>query len=81
MTNTYIRKWGNSFAVRIPQTFINMLSLRENDEVVFEIKDNSLVITPKKKKHKTIDELFAGYDGSYSPEELNWGPDVGKEIW
>lgn len=81
MTNASIKKWGNSLAVRIPQTIINMLDLRENDEIGFEIKDHSLIITPVKKKHKTIEELFVGYNGNYSPEEVEWGTAVGEEIW
>ncbi len=33
------------------------------------------------KKHKTIDELFEGYEGDYKPEEIDWGEPVGKEIF
>lgn len=58
-----------------------MLDLRENDEVGFKVKDQSLIITPIKKKHKSIEELFMGYKGNYSPEDIDWGNDVGKEIW
>lgn len=56
----------------------NILNSGENDEVVFEIKNNSIVIPPKKKK---IDELIAGYTGNYSPYEMDWGSDIGNEIW
>ena len=33
------------------------------------------------KKHKTIDELFEGYEGDYKPEEIDYGEPVGKEIF
>ncbi len=33
------------------------------------------------KKHKTIDDLFEGYEGDYKPEEIDWGEPVGKEIF
>ncbi len=30
---------------------------------------------------KTIKELFAGYDGEYKPQEVDWGEQAGKEVW
>jgi len=33
------------------------------------------------KKHKSIEELFAGYKGEYEPVEIDWGKPVGREIW
>lgn len=33
------------------------------------------------KNYKTIEELFAGFDGEYEPVEIDWGKPVGKEIW
>ena len=35
----------------------------------------------KNTKHKTIEELFAGFQGQYEPIEIDWGKPVGKEIW
>lgn len=33
------------------------------------------------KKHKTIAELFEGYEGDYIPEGIDYGEPVGKEIF
>ena len=33
------------------------------------------------KKHKTIDELFEGYEGDFIPEEIDYGEPVGKELF
>ena len=37
--------------------------------------------TGTKKQHKTIEELFEGFEGEYIPEEIDWGEDVWREIW
>lgn len=34
----------------------------------------------KSKRRKRIDELFIGYNGKYTPEEIDWGEPVGSEI-
>ena len=39
----------------------------------------NLIIKPHKRK--TIEELFANYDGTYEKETIDWGDPVGKEIW
>ena len=33
------------------------------------------------KKHKTIDDLFEGYEGDFIPEEIDYGEPVGKELF
>ena len=47
-----IKKWGNSAAIRIPQTILAQLHLKENDLCSAEIIDNSLVLRPEKAKKK-----------------------------
>ena len=45
----------------------------DNDNIVIEQSGYN-------KKHKTITELFENYDSDYSPEEIDWGEPVVKEI-
>jgi len=81
MTTT-IQKWGNSQGVRLPKVILDDLNLREGEEVEIFAQDNSIVIKTRSKRRKSIEELFANYDGNYKPEEFDWGKDVGREkVW
>ena len=70
---TKIAKWGNSYAVRLPKESVEKLLLKEGSLV-------DITITPKKRK-PTLDELIAQIDPNNIPELIDWGPDVGNEIW
>ena len=43
-------------------------------------QDGKLIIEPEAKR-KNIKELFADFDGNYSPVEIDWGDPVGDELW
>jgi antitoxin component of MazEF toxin-antitoxin module len=45
------------------------------------IRRKAVKLYQKKKSHKSIEELFAGFQGEYEPVEIDWGEPVGKEIW
>lgn len=80
---TTIVKWGNSQGVRLPKHILNRVRLSDHDEVDVYVEDDSIIIKKhcKDAKHKTIQELFAGFNDEYEPIEINWGEPVGKEIW
>ena len=78
---TTIQKWGNSQGIRLPKIFLDELNMREGNEVEILKQDNIIVIKHAAKKRETIQELFAGYDGNYTPEEIDWGKPVGNEAW
>ncbi|MCL2377975.1 MAG: AbrB/MazE/SpoVT family DNA-binding domain-containing protein [Defluviitaleaceae bacterium] len=78
---TTIQKWGNSQGVRLPKVFLDELNMREGNEVEILKQDNIIVIKSTAPKRKTIQELFADYDGDYTPEDIDWGPPAGDEIW
>ncbi|MDW7730774.1 MAG: AbrB/MazE/SpoVT family DNA-binding domain-containing protein [Bacillota bacterium] len=77
---TTIQKWGNSKAVRLPKMILEKAGLDENDNVELIIRDGNIVIVPCR-KHFTLKERAAGYDGDYNPAEWDTGKPVGKEIW
>jgi antitoxin MazE len=77
---TTIQKWGNSQAIRLPRSILEKTGLEEKDKVELVVKEGSIVIVPTK-KHITIRERAAGYDGDYKPTEWNTGKPTGKEIW
>lgn len=69
---TKIRKWGNSYAVRISKAKVHELGMREGSAVDIKLK-------PLHRK-PTLDELIAQIDPNNLPELVDWGPDVGTEI-
>ena len=80
-TNSSIKKWGNSLAIRIPSSVIQDLALSENSSV--QITSNGVVATiqPKKRKKVSLDELVAAITPDNIHKEVNWGKPVGKEVW
>ena len=70
---TKIRKWGNSYAVRVSKETVHKLGLRDGSSVKFKIE-------PEHKK-PTLVELVAQITPENRHPHIDWGPPVGKEIW
>ena len=80
MLTTTVTKWGNSQGVRIPRDILDDVKIVAGETVAIFSEDDAIVIKKISKK-KTIQELFAGYDGAYVPEEVKTGFPLGEEIW
>ena len=74
-----LQRWGNSLGVRIPRPLLDQLGLREGAQVDIRIEGERLVIA-RAPRRPTLDELLAGMTRENRPEELDWGPPIGKEI-
>jgi antitoxin MazE len=81
MITTHIRKWGNSLAVRFPQTLLAQLNLQADGEVEISIEEDRLIISPVKKPKYTLDELLAQIDSKSVQDEIDFGGPLGKEVW
>ena len=88
ISQTAIKKWGNSQGIRLSKEIISSAGLKENDSV--EISVNNGVITIKKVKPKFLtlkERLEAFYnkpiDDIYveSSQEVDVGTHVGNEVW
>ena len=77
---TTIQKWGNSQGIRIPKFILEAVHWNGNENLVVKTYKDKLIIE-KAEKRKNIMELFADFDGEYSPVEMNWGDPVGEEVW
>ena len=77
---TTVTKWGNSQGVRIPRDILDDVKIVAGETVEIISEDGAIVIKKINKK-KTIQELFAEYDGAYAPEEAKTGFPLGEEIW
>lgn len=80
---TTVKKWGNSQALRISKQMLSEVGLEVGDAVEIEVRDGAIVLTPVRPRRGAIrlEDLVAAIDGEYIPEEIDWGPPVGKEVW
>lgn len=77
---TTIQKWGNSQALRIPKPILEMVNLKENDQVQIKVQDGNVIIIPVKKR-KTLEERISEYKGDYKCGEWDTGKPSGNEVW
>jgi len=76
-----IAKWGNSLAVRIPQSIAEQAQIQAGSSINIEIVDGKIILTPQKRKKYTLDELLEGMTSeNLHPEILTAAP-IGNEIW
>jgi antitoxin ChpS len=79
-----IQKWGNSAAVRLPATLLELVHLSLGDKLTVEVRPEGIVLTPARPKY-SLEELVAQCDPKAAmPEDLaawnNLKP-VGREVW
>lgn len=75
-----IQKWGNSLAIRIPQTLAGQLSVEEGAAVELQVRDGELVIRPIRSKKLSLYELLKNCRPSQLHGETDFGEDVGLEV-
>jgi len=81
MTTT-IQKWGNSQGVRIPKYILEDIKWHDNEQLNITTENEKIVIEKVKiPARRNIKELFADFDGQYTPVKVDWGNPVGNEIW
>jgi len=81
-TQGKIRKWGNGFGVLLPKSAIEAFENKEHSNITISIKKNSLHIKlVKDKKSESLRELIKKITPENRHKELDWGAQVGKEIW
>ena len=78
---TAIKKWGNSCGIRLNKNALEKSNLKEDDIVEIIVKENEIILRPFKKSHKTLFERFENYNEEYTPREIDWGEEEGKEVW
>ncbi|MHC1551751.1 AbrB/MazE/SpoVT family DNA-binding domain-containing protein [Phyllobacterium sp. K27] len=77
-----IKKWGNSASVRIPAKVMAAAALHLEQEVEVRSDDEGrIIIEPVKMPVYQLDNLLDKMDAETFPEDADFGPAVGKEIW
>jgi antitoxin MazE len=80
MATTNIVRWGNSQGIRLPKSLLDSINLSDNDTVDVVAENDRIIIKKAvNRKHRTIKERLAGFEGEYVGEEWDTGVPVGKE--
>ena len=75
----YIKKWGNSLALRIPKDIAKTLHIENNSTLELSIQDGALVIEPQ--NETLLESLVAGINVDNLHTEVDTGKAVGNEEW
>ncbi len=80
---TKVQKWGNSQGLRFTKTLLDEARINVGDEVNVCIRKGRIIVEPVAKVRGRYDlkALVAKMPKAYQPEEQDWGPPVGKEVW
>ena len=83
--NLKLQKWGNSTAVRLPQTLLKEAGFKDGFECAVHVGKKGITLTPVKLSVKKRPMTFQDFVDGITPENLHefvdWGPPVGKEVW
>lgn len=78
---TTVSKWGNSLAVRIPQSLAKLANISEGDCVAVALDGGGgIVLRPTRRKYE-LSELVARITPGNRHKETAWGPPRGEESW
>jgi len=80
---TKVQKWGNSQGVRLSRELLANADIEVGDAVEVAVREGALIVTPLRRVRGGHDlrELVRRISKGYEPEELDWGPPVGREVW
>ena len=76
-----VKKWGNSASVRIPASIMAAAALRIDQLIDVREDQGRIIIEPVLAPVYDLDELLAQMSPDTFPDEVDFGPPVGKEIW
>jgi antitoxin MazE len=76
-----IKKWGNSAAVRIPASVLAASSIAVDQAVNVREEDGRIVIEPIKADPYELDALLDQMRPETFPEDIDFGPPQGREMW
>ena len=74
-----VQKWGNSQGVRIPKSILEIANISPDEELEMKVLDGCIILEPVK-RHLTIKERTASYNGDYKCSEWDTGKPSGSEV-
>lgn len=85
--NVAISKWGNSIGIRIPLAVKESLGLQAGDQVTCELKDGGLFMRKQQSTAQMFEQFYGKpfaeitQDDLGAADEIDWGEDVGGEVY
>ncbi len=77
--DAFIRKWGNSPALRLPSAVLKEAGYRLEQKVELIVSEGRIIIQPSAKIEYALDDLINGIDASNAHSEFSFGMPVGNE--
>lgn len=77
----FVRKWGNSAAVRLPASALAAAGIAVDDPVEVREEDGRIVIERVRPARLDLAALIDGITPENRHTETDWGPPVGREFW
>ena len=77
----HIQKWGNSLALRIPQTYAREANVHQGSTVNLTLKRGKLIMSPVPQSSYKLKNLLSKITKSNLHQEQPFGKPQGKEIW
>jgi antitoxin MazE len=80
---TRVQKWGSSQGLRLSKDLLSKAEIEVGDSVDVVVRHGTLVVKPVRRVRGRHDlrELVRRIPKDYAPEEVDWGPPVGREVW
>jgi antitoxin MazE len=79
--NIYVRKWGNSAAVRIPASALAAAGLKPDDAVEVREENGRIVIEAARGAAADLDALVEAITPENLHEEIDSSARQGREAW
>ncbi|NOT15279.1 MAG: AbrB/MazE/SpoVT family DNA-binding domain-containing protein [Methylotenera sp.] len=76
-----IQKWGNSAAIRLPESILEQLDVKIGDSIEVNVQANIVTIRASKPKYKLADLLAQSHEGPPVVDCWENMLPVGKEIY
>jgi antitoxin MazE len=76
-----VQRWGDSLAVRIPESAAARAGLHEGSIVNLDENRGQAVLAPIVKPGDTLEELLEGVTDENLHGETDFGEPVGRESW
>lgn len=79
MIRAIIEKWGNGFAVRIPELFMEKVGLSIGDPIDIEVKNRSIIVSSTELKIFCLDTLLQEISADNLHNKIGFGSPTGNE--
>jgi len=76
-----VKKWGDSAAVRIPASVMAVASLSINQWVEVREEGGRIIVEPLRAPLYDLAQLLEEMKPETFPEDVDFGPSVGREAW